>query len=108
MATKTFVLDMSKLEPLDGKNYKRWSQRILFYLDQIEVDYVLFNKIVPIDEPSLTNYNTKFDKDNKTCRGMMLHYMTNVVFDIYVKCPTAKEIWDALAKKYGSDDAGSK
>ncbi|XP_075098004.1 uncharacterized protein LOC142175318 [Nicotiana tabacum] len=41
--TKTLP-DLSKLEPLDGKNYKGWSQKLLIFFEQLEVDYVLFNK----------------------------------------------------------------
>ncbi|CAN1283559.1 hypothetical protein LINPERPRIM_LOCUS18385, partial [Linum perenne] len=44
MATQNrFIPDLSKLEALDGSNYKRWSQRVLIFLEQIEVDYVLFS-----------------------------------------------------------------
>ncbi|CAN0840217.1 Retrovirus-related Pol polyprotein from transposon TNT 1-94, partial [Linum grandiflorum] len=37
------IADLSKLEALDGSNYKRWSQRMLIVLEQLEVDYVLFS-----------------------------------------------------------------
>jgi len=29
--------DMNKIEHLEGNNYKRWSERILFYFAQIEL-----------------------------------------------------------------------
>ncbi|KAL0301506.1 UNVERIFIED_CONTAM: hypothetical protein Sradi_6427400 [Sesamum radiatum] len=34
--------DLSKLEPLDGTNYKRWSQKLFIFFEQLDVDYVLF------------------------------------------------------------------
>ncbi|KAL0303112.1 UNVERIFIED_CONTAM: hypothetical protein Sradi_6179300 [Sesamum radiatum] len=34
--------DFSKLEQLDGTNFKRWSQKLLIFFEQLEVDYVLF------------------------------------------------------------------
>lgn len=34
--------DLSKLEPLDGSNYKRWAQRLLIFFEQLEIDYVLY------------------------------------------------------------------
>ncbi|KAL9241754.1 hypothetical protein vseg_015824 [Gypsophila vaccaria] len=37
------ISDLSKLEPLDGNNYKRWSQKLLMFFKQLEIDYVLFN-----------------------------------------------------------------
>ncbi|XP_039046231.1 uncharacterized protein LOC120186344 [Hibiscus syriacus] len=38
-----YILDLSKLEPLDETNYSRWSQRMVIFFEQLEVDYVLFN-----------------------------------------------------------------
>jgi len=42
MTPNTYVPAMSKMEHLDRNNYKRWSERKLFYFIQIEVAYVLF------------------------------------------------------------------
>ncbi|XP_075074780.1 uncharacterized protein LOC142162334 [Nicotiana tabacum] len=66
--------DLSKLEPVDGNNYKRWSQKLVILFEQLEVDYVLFN-----DPPTDTVANIviadddakkKFEKDNKTKYGV--------------------------------------
>jgi len=35
--------DLSKLEPLDRTNYRCWSQKLLAFFKQIEVDYMLFS-----------------------------------------------------------------
>ena len=40
---------LSKLEPLDGSNYKRWSQKLLIFFEKLEVDYVLVT-----DSPTLS------------------------------------------------------
>ncbi|XP_019226930.1 PREDICTED: uncharacterized protein LOC109208298 [Nicotiana attenuata] len=96
--------DLSKLEPLDGNNYK--------------LDYVLFNdppadivannsnvaNIVVADDAA----KKKFKKDNKTVRGHLLNHMTNPLFDLFINYKSAKVIWDSLEKKYGADDAGKK
>ena len=34
---------LSKLESLDGNNYKRWAQKLLMFFEQLDIDYVLFN-----------------------------------------------------------------
>ncbi|GAA0169782.1 hypothetical protein LIER_24188 [Lithospermum erythrorhizon] len=74
--------DLSKLKPLDGNDYKGWSQKVLMFFEQIEIDYVLFND--PPD-PLVTGYVeetplivallkrneddvVKYEKDNKTAR----------------------------------------
>ncbi|KAH1082105.1 hypothetical protein J1N35_021866 [Gossypium stocksii] len=38
-----YLLNLSKLEPLDGTNYQRWSQRMAIFFKHLEVDYVFFN-----------------------------------------------------------------
>ncbi|KAF9611681.1 hypothetical protein IFM89_034864 [Coptis chinensis] len=38
----------------------------------------------------------------------MLDCLTPELYDVYVVCATAKELWDALDKKYATEDAGSK
>ena len=102
--------DLSKLEPLDGSNYKRWSQKLLIFFEQLEVDYVLLTDI-PDDQPESAvlpsplvtpptdktkkadaEAKAKFDKDNKTVRGHLLNHMTNALFDIFVKQRYAKTI----------------
>ncbi|XP_048489762.1 uncharacterized protein LOC125491712 [Beta vulgaris subsp. vulgaris] len=100
--TNPFVPDMSKLEPFDGKNYRMWSDKMEFFLGQIGVDYCLSVDVAP------ENSVRDFVKDNKTCRGMLLHYMTASLYLIYSKSKNAKEIWDGLNAKYGTDDFGTK
>jgi len=39
------LLDLSKLEPLDGTNYKRWSQMLLIFFERLEVECVLFSNL---------------------------------------------------------------
>ncbi|XP_075088212.1 uncharacterized protein LOC142170251 [Nicotiana tabacum] len=120
MATtlKKTLPDLSKFEPLDGNNYKRWFQKLLVFFEQLEVDYILFND-PPADivANSSNTANTvvvdnaakkKFEKDNKTVRGHLLNHMTNPLFDLFINFKSAKIIWDSLEKKYGVDDAGKK
>ena len=104
------IPDMSKLEPFDGNHHKRWSNRLLFYLEIICVDYVLFNDCVSVDmpEPARSASNLVYERDNRICRGHILHYLLNSLFDIYYSYKSAKGIWEALKKKYSTEDAGLK
>ncbi|XP_074293549.1 uncharacterized protein LOC141620626 [Silene latifolia] len=116
------VPDMSKLESLDGHNFKRWSQKLLMYFEQLEIDYVLFNDppkpITPTDvettPPAAKDVKSneeniaKFVKDNKTARCHILNNMTNTLFDLFAVNKSAKFIWEALETKYGADGAGKK
>lgn len=101
-----YVLDMSKMEHLDGNNYKRWFEHMLFCFMQIELIYVLlmkpkFGKFAKFFEFESTdvakdtarNDNEKdnfvqdptrcYEKGNLTCNDMLLHHMLNVLFEIY-------------------------
>ncbi|KAL0427605.1 UNVERIFIED_CONTAM: hypothetical protein Slati_2935300, partial [Sesamum latifolium] len=127
MATLSRTLpDLSKLEPLDGTNFKWWSQKLLIFFEQLNVDYVLFTD--PLENPQLTSdtstaivsaiqtetnrpsdeLKAKYERDNKTVRGHLLNHMSNTLFDLFVNQKSAKEIWKTLETRYGGDDAGRK
>ena len=40
-------------------------------------------------------------------RSMLLHYMSNVPFQIYRKMKLAKDILDSLEQKYGTKNLGT-
>ena len=48
------LLDFSKLEPLNGTNYRRWSQKLQILFGQLEVDYVLFSNLIEQKNTSKT------------------------------------------------------
>ncbi|KAL4627116.1 hypothetical protein ACB092_05G144500 [Castanea dentata] len=104
------VSDMSKLKPFEGHHYKRWSKHMLFYLEAICVNYVLFDDCIPVDMVELASFASTliYEKDNRIWCGHILHYFSNSLFNIYCSYKYAKEIWEALKKKYSTEDAGTK
>jgi len=121
--------ELHKIEPLDGTNYKRWSQKLLLCFKQLEIDYVLSTEYtddtdtsqtdaekslstptnpktptIPLDEAA----RKKLEKDNKLARSYLLNNMSNLLFDLFVIFKSAKIIWTKLEAKYGSDDAGKR
>ncbi|XP_074305001.1 uncharacterized protein LOC141639923 [Silene latifolia] len=118
--------DLTKLEKQDGHNYKRWSQKLLMFFEQLEIDYVLFcDPPAPVKEAaaatsvevtppviSVVKSNEedikKFDKDNKLVRCQLLNNMTDTLFDLFMVHTSSKLIWESLEAKYGADDAGKK
>ncbi|XP_056698330.1 uncharacterized protein [Spinacia oleracea] len=79
-----------------------------FYLEQIDVAYVISDVVKPVNDDELHDFEVKFAKDDRTCKGMLLHHMSNVLLDIYMGYNHARDIYDGLEKKYGTDDAGTK
>ncbi|KAL0325029.1 UNVERIFIED_CONTAM: hypothetical protein Sradi_5072200 [Sesamum radiatum] len=122
MSISKALPDLSKLEPLDGTNYKRWSQKLLIFFKQLDVDYVLFTTppepdvhtetssvaLTPVTYEGAGNMKMKYDRDNKTVRGYLLNHMNNILFDLFVNQKSAKEIWNTLETRCGGDDAGRK
>ncbi|XP_074302791.1 uncharacterized protein LOC141634910 [Silene latifolia] len=122
VVSNKILSELSKLEPLHGMNYKRWSQKLLMYFEQLEIDYVLFSdppaavtatsveSTPPSSNAVKSNEETikKHDKDNKTAKFHLLTHMSNTLFDLFSVHKSAKTIWELLEKKYGADDAGKK
>jgi len=44
--------ELYKIEPLDGTNYKCWSQKLLLCFEQLEIDYVLSSEHLDEDNTS--------------------------------------------------------
>ena len=110
----TPLLDLSKLEPLDGTNYKRWSQKMLIFFEQLNVDYVLLEAApVPLPDAAVTapdavtdagagkeladkaladdlEKRKKYETDNKTVRGHLLSHVSNPIFDLLTIQKSAK------------------
>ena len=72
--------EVCKMEPLNGTNYKRWSQNYYYALKKLE-------------------------KDNKLAQSYLLNNMSNPLFDLFVNFKSTKIIWTKQEDKYGSDDA---
>ncbi|XP_009354310.1 uncharacterized protein LOC103945456 [Pyrus x bretschneideri] len=102
-----------KPEKFKGGDFKRWQQKMLFYLTTLnlandmcetvpstEGDNILYAKtLIAID---VWNHNNFF------CRNYILNALNDSLYDVYVVCKTTKELWESLEKKYKTEDAGSK
>ena len=42
------------------------------------------------------------------CKNLILNGLTDELYDHYSTMANAKEVWDALQKKYDTEEAGSK
>ncbi|TYK22684.1 hypothetical protein E5676_scaffold195G001300 [Cucumis melo var. makuwa] len=60
----------------------------------------------PIEE-QLKNLATWTETDF-ICKNLILNGLTNELYDYYSTMTTAKELWDALQKKYDTEEAGLK
>ena len=102
------IPDVTKIEPFNGSNFKRWQQRIMMLLDIACVAFVLTDLKPEEDTENYVREKEKWEKADKVCRNIILNALSNELFDVYYHYKHAREIWDSLVKKYIVEDAGIK
>ncbi|KAJ9556750.1 hypothetical protein OSB04_011364 [Centaurea solstitialis] len=110
-----------KPEKFKGTDFKRWQQKMLFYLTTLRVSNVLTEQ-VSTNPPASEGENVhtaeqiaEFQKavDNwayneYSCRNYILNALEDSLYDIYSTFATAREIWESLETKYKTQVACSK
>ncbi|GKV11411.1 hypothetical protein SLEP1_g22672 [Rubroshorea leprosula] len=86
---KLLYLDAIRLDRFDGTNYMRWKDKMTFLLTTLKVSYVLDPKLQPIQAPKendskgVKNARLKCEEDELICRGHILNYLTDRLYDLY-------------------------
>ena len=106
------VTHAEKLEKFNGLNFKRWQQKMMFYLTTIGLIRFLTEDppIVSEDETDIqarVAYNAWNDSDY-FCRNFVMNCLADSLYNVYSTKKTAKELWESLDKKYKTEDAGAK
>lgn len=110
-------VDLSKTEPLNGMNYRRY---IVYVLTTEPERYMSTTQTIPSESaqidvkvtivdvnpdpktpPSKTstllqNVRAKYERNNKSVRGTMLQLMNDTLMHIYAQQKSGKTIWDML------------
>jgi hypothetical protein len=96
------VSDALKPRVFAGDNhFKRWHTQPKFWLMSMKVWWVI-NPVLPLTEEQ----NRAFELDYSTCLGCILSLLFDQLCDIYMKYGVAREVWEALDRKYAKSDAG--
>nr|XP_009587827.1 uncharacterized protein LOC104085489 [Nicotiana tomentosiformis] len=95
--------DVSNIEIFANKNFKRWQERIFSLLDIHGVAHALLH---PQPSPNTDNKIVEsWQYANKVCHHAILQTISNELFDVYCSYKEAKAIWEALIKKFTTEDA---
>ncbi|CAH9125353.1 unnamed protein product [Cuscuta epithymum] len=103
---------VEKPEKFNGLNFKRWQQKMLFYLTTLGLARFLTEDapVVTGSEVDVQSLNAveAWKHSDFLCRNYVLNGLHDALYDVYSKLATAKELWNALDHKYKSEDAGAK
>ncbi|KZV58547.1 hypothetical protein F511_12374 [Dorcoceras hygrometricum] len=95
-----------------GADFKRWQQKMLFYLTTVSLSWFLTEEPPVVTEGDTdTQRTTAVDAWNHNdflCRNYILNSLDDVLYGVYCSVKTAKELWNSLEKKYKTEDAGVK
>ncbi|KAK6153677.1 hypothetical protein DH2020_013316 [Rehmannia glutinosa] len=101
-----------KPEKFGGSGFKRWQQKMLFYLTTLNLARFLTK-----DAPTMGEEETDKEKrmafdawsqSDFLCRNYILNGLDNTLYNVYCSVKTAKELWSSSEKKYKTEDAGTK
>ncbi|XP_022849837.1 uncharacterized protein LOC111371918 [Olea europaea var. sylvestris] len=101
-----------KSEKFTGVDFKRWQQKMLFYLTTLNLV-----KILKEDAPTVEEKETNSQKraacdawshSDFLCRNYILNCLDNTLYNVYYSIKTAKLLWESLEEKYKTEDAGLK
>ncbi|XP_016450228.1 uncharacterized protein LOC107775070 [Nicotiana tabacum] len=95
--------DVSIIEIFANENFKCWQERIFSLLDVHGVAHALLHPQPSADVDNKIVESWQYA--NKVCRHTILQTISNELFDVYCSYKEAKAIWEALIKKFTTEDS---
>ena len=100
-----------KPEKFNEDDFKRWQQNMLFYLTTLNFVHVL-NEECPKAQEQPTNETFNVIEAWKyfdfLCINYILNGLVDSLYNVYSSFTTARGLWEALEKKYKTEDTGTK
>ncbi|GKA12847.1 pol polyprotein, partial [Tanacetum coccineum] len=84
-ATNKVANHAERPEKFNGQNFKRWQQKMFFYLTTLGLARFLKETVPEVEPP-----------------------VEDPLYNMYCKTTTVKELWESLERKYKTEDAGTK
>ena len=99
-------------EKFTGADFKRWQQKMLFYLTTLGLAKYLTEDAPVVAElepdPVKVEAHTAWKNSDFMCKNYILNGLDNSLYNVYCTVATSKQLWLALEKKYKTEDAGMK
>ncbi|XP_048131601.1 uncharacterized protein LOC125314156 [Rhodamnia argentea] len=101
-----------KPEKFNGSNFKRWQQKMLFYLTTLNLARFLTEEAPKLSEGQTDkqafNAVEAWKHSDFLCRNYVMNGLHDSLYNVYCAIKTAKELWESLDRKYKTEDAGAK
>ncbi|XP_073224880.1 uncharacterized protein [Cicer arietinum] len=106
--TSSFASNYNKPFQFEGSHFKRWQQKMMFFLTTKKLANVLKDDIPVVPEKGEQAEKDKIANDYLR-KNYILNGLADDLYDYYSsESNTAKQDWDALKKKYDTEEAGAK
>ncbi|GJZ17134.1 hypothetical protein Tco_0553257 [Tanacetum coccineum] len=112
-ATNTVANHAERPEKFNGQNFKRWQQKMFFYLTTLGLARFL-KETVPQVEPPAEGQSSNaqaveaWKHSDFLCHNYVLNGLIDPLYNVYCKTTTTNELWESLERKYKTEDAGTK
>ncbi|WKA11227.1 hypothetical protein VitviT2T_028751 [Vitis vinifera] len=101
-----------KPEKFSGLNFKRWQQKMLFYLTTLNLTRFLTEDAPKLKEDEhdiqVISAIDAWKHSDFLCRNYVMNGLADSLYNVYSDKKTAKELWESLDQKYKTEDAGAK
>ena len=101
-----------KTKKFSGLNFKRWQQKMLFYLTTLNLARFLTEEAPKLKEDGrdiqFISVVDAWKHSDFMCRNYVMNALTDSLYNVYTDKKTAKELWESLDRKYKTEDAGAK
>ncbi|XP_052203979.1 uncharacterized protein LOC127809256 [Diospyros lotus] len=103
---------VEKPHQFNDEDFKRWQQKMVFYLTTLNLAHIL-KEACPVTPENATAEEVAAKEawmhTDFLCQNYILSALADSLYNVYCTAyPTAKELRDALDKKYKLEDAGTK
>ena len=101
-----------KPEKFSGLNFKRWQQKMLFYLTTLNLARFLTEQAPKLKEDErniqVISAMDAWKHSDFLCWNYVMNALTDSLSNVYTDKKTAKELWASIDRKYKTEDAGAK
>nr|XP_009794184.1 PREDICTED: uncharacterized protein LOC104240970 [Nicotiana sylvestris] len=95
-----------------GVDFKRWQQKMFFYLTTLSLQRFIKEDVLVVPEGTPDNEHflvtEAWKHSDFLCKNYILSGLEDDMYNVYSVMRTSRELWNALEKKYKTEDTGLK